>query len=80
MVVNADDANAMRAVQDVPRRIMTFGTSETADVRPVDISIEKGYYHFTVEVHGQPYTTVTLNVPGKHNMLNALAACAVLGI
>lgn len=77
VVVNADDANALRAVQDVPRRILTFGTAETADVRPVDISIEKGYYHFTVQVHGKPYTTVKLNVPGKHNMLNALAACAV---
>lgn len=77
VVVNADDENAMRAVQGVPREIRTFGTGEGADVRPADISVQNGYYHFTVLVHGAPYTEVALNVPGRHNMMNALAACAV---
>ncbi len=77
VVVNADDENALRAVQGVDRSLLTFGISERADVRPVDISVENGYYRFTVQVHGQAYTRVSLSVPGKHNMLNALAACAV---
>ncbi len=77
VVVNADDANAMRAAQGVDREILTFGTVETADVRPADISTKNGYYSFTVMVHGEPYTKVMLAVPGRHNMLNALAACTV---
>lgn len=77
VVVNADDANAMRAVQDVDRKIMTFGTSEEADVRPSNITIRNGYYSFDVLVDGDLYTHINLSVPGRHNMMNALACCAV---
>lgn len=77
VVVNADDENAMRAVKDVPRAILTFGTGENADVRPAHITVENGYYAFDVIVRGAFYTHVALSVPGRHNMLNALAVCAV---
>ena len=77
VVVNADDANAMRAVQGVNRKVLTFGTQSTADVYPEHITIENGYYSFDVMVHGEKYAAVRLSVPGRHNMLNALAACAV---
>lgn len=77
VVVNADDVNAMRAVQDVPRRIISFGTGENAHVRPENIQIRNGYYSFDVYVGGKRYTSARLSVPGYHNMLNALACCAV---
>lgn len=77
LVANADDANAMRAVQGVDRRCLTFGESKDADVRPSNITVKNGYYAFDVLVHEAVYTHVELSVPGHHNMLNALAVCAV---
>lgn len=76
VVVNADDENAMRCTVGVNRTVRTFGLSEAADVRAVDIEEENSYYRFTVLVKNQPYAHISLSVPGKHNMLNALACCA----
>jgi len=76
VVVNADDKNAMRCTVGLNRTIRTFGLSETADVRAVDIQEKNSYYRFTVLVKDQPYAHISLSVPGKHNMLNALACCA----
>lgn len=76
VITNADDVYAMRAVEGIARRILTFGVSEHANVRPENISVKNGYYHFDVMVDGQFYTHAELSVPGYHNMLNALACCA----
>ena len=75
VVVNADDPHAMQAVQGVDRKIMTFGEAETANVRPAHVTVERGYYAFDVMVDGKYYTHVRLSVPGRHNMMNALACC-----
>ena len=76
VVVNGDDPNAMRCVDGLDRHIRTFGLNDGANVRAVDISDVNGYYRFTVLVDGAPYAKVELSVPGRHNMLNALACCA----
>lgn len=75
VVANADDPNAVRSVRDA-KRVVTFGESERADVRAVDISSENGYYRFTVLVRGEFYADIELSVPGRHNVMNALACCA----
>ena len=66
----------MRCVNGLDRHIRTFGLNAGANVRAVDISDVNGYYRFTVMVDGAPYAKVELSVPGRHNMLNALACCA----
>lgn len=79
VVLNADDANAMQCaevIRDTGRTIRTFGIETNADVQAVDIRAENGYYRFTVLIHRQPYARVALTVPGRHNILNALACCA----
>lgn len=76
VITNADDIHAMQAVEGVNRKVLTFGVSEHANVRPENIVIQNGYYHFDVMVDGQFYAHVELSVPGYHNMLNALACCA----
>ncbi len=76
VVVNGDDPNAMRCVDRLDRRVRTFGLNANADVRAVDVRDENGYYRFTVLVEGKQYAEVALSVPGRHNMLNALACCA----
>ncbi len=76
VVVNSDDENAMRCVKNLERPVRTFGLNGKADVTAEDISDENGYYRFTVKVNNKGYAKIKLHVPGKHNMMNALACCA----
>ncbi len=60
------------------RPILTYGTSSDADIRATDIVQEAGVTRFKVSRPGQPeWLSISLNMPGTHNVLNALAACAV---
>lgn len=77
IVANADDENAMRAVQGAERTVLTFGLSEGADVWADKIETQNGYYRFDVMAGKYLYCHVELQVPGRHNMMNALACCAV---
>ena len=58
----------------------TDGLAEGVQVRAVDVRAEQGQMRFTVlRQNGKPYPPlhVTLNLPGEHNVLNALAAVAI---
>lgn len=77
IVVNHDSANALKAVTGIDRTCITFGSTSEADVYPENVTDRHGYYSFDVMHHGQLFTHVDLSVPGYHNMLNALASCAV---
>lgn len=77
IVANADDENAMRAVEGAERTVLTFGLSEGADVWADKIETQNGYYRFDVMAGKYLYCHVELQVPGRHNMMNALACCAV---
>lgn len=76
VIVNGDDKNAMKAVEGVDRKIITFGLNKDCNVYAENITSKNGYYSFDIIINGEKYTNVTLSVPGKHNMLNALAAVA----
>lgn len=56
------------------RRYTTFGIEEHADVMASDIVMEKNHTVFTITAFGSRYEGVRLHVPGRHNVLNALAA------
>ena len=77
VVLNHDSANAMRCAEGLDRTVRTFGESKDADVYPDFIDDENGYYEFDVFADGHLYSHIHLSVPGHHNMLNALACCAV---
>jgi len=79
MIVNGDDANTLKAIDDItPIPVITFGLKSTNDYYAVDIADTKAAKeHFTVMKHGKKLTEVTLSIPGKHNVYNALAAFAV---
>ncbi len=77
VVVNRDSEASMKSVEGLDRTILTFGEHDNADVYPQNAVDNNGYYEFDVMVKGEKYTHVVLSVPGKHNMLNALACCAV---
>ncbi|MFZ9641923.1 MAG: UDP-N-acetylmuramate--L-alanine ligase [Candidatus Methylopumilus sp.] len=78
-VVCVDDANIREILPRITKPVMTYGFSPEARVRAINVVADHGQMHFTVQrVNG--VTTefdVTLNLPGKHYVLNALAAIAI---
>jgi len=76
-VICADDAVAASLIQRVARPTITYGIDSEADVRATNIKREGLRTSFDVQRAGKPALAVTLNRPGRHNVLNALAAIAV---
>jgi UDP-N-acetylmuramate--alanine ligase len=78
-VVCLDDANIREILPRVTKPVMTYGFSEEARVRAINVRADGGKMLFTVQrING--VTTqfdVTLNLPGNHYVLNALAAIAI---
>ncbi len=78
-VVCIDDANIREILPRVTKPVMTYGLSKEARVRAKNVVADNGQMHFTVQrING--VTTefdVTLNLPGQHYVLNALAAIAI---
>jgi len=66
-----------RVVADVPCRVETFGFDRQADWSPRRLSSRHGKYRFEICRLGQSVCDVSLPVPGRHNVLNALAAGAL---
>lgn len=59
-------------------KVITFGLDKESDYSADDIECnEYGNYSFTLLKKGEAITTITLSVPGIHNVCNALAAIAV---
>jgi UDP-N-acetylmuramate--alanine ligase len=59
------------------RRFETFGIGGNSDWRASELLAERGNYSFTIEYRGRSLTRTRLTVPGRHNVLNAVAAAAV---
>ncbi|MBR5773649.1 MAG: UDP-N-acetylmuramate--L-alanine ligase, partial [Clostridia bacterium] len=76
IVVNGDDANSLKAVEGYDKEIITFGFAETNDYYPENITFERSKARFDAMCRGEKLGTVKLNVIGKHNITNALAAIA----
>ncbi len=76
-VLCVDDANVCEIMPRITKLVTTYGASEAAQVRAVDIRAESGRMSFKVLRQELPDLQVTLNLPGHHNVLNALAAIAV---
>jgi UDP-N-acetylmuramate--alanine ligase len=76
-VICADDAEAAGLLPRVSRPVVTYGIANEADVRAVNIVRDGLVTRFDVLRAGKPPLPVTLNRPGTHNVLNALAAIAV---
>jgi UDP-N-acetylmuramate--alanine ligase len=78
-VVCIDDANIREILPRVTKPVMTYGFSEEAKVRAKNVRADDGKMHFTVQRINGVITEfdVTLNLPGNHYVLNALAAIAI---
>ena len=80
-IVCADDPGVRSIVPMVSRPVVTYGFSEDVQVRAVDVqALEGGQMRFTCKRRNgvpMPDLDITLNLPGEHNVRNALAAIAV---
>jgi UDP-N-acetylmuramate--alanine ligase len=72
-----DDPNVQAIVGDIERRVTTYGTTRQAEVRADNIRRDGLETRFDVLRRDAHLGTVTLQVPGMHNVRNALAAVAV---
>lgn len=80
-ILCGDDPGVRSIVPMVSRPVVTYGFAEDAQVRAVDVqALPGGQMRFTAQRRNgvtMPDLAVTLNLPGRHNVLNALAAVAV---
>jgi UDP-N-acetylmuramate--alanine ligase len=76
-VLCSDDAPVREILPFVSRRVLSYGVNEAAQFRAVDVAAEGTTMRFTVLRAGAAPLPVRLNLPGVHNVLNALAAIAV---
>jgi UDP-N-acetylmuramate--alanine ligase len=77
-VLCLDDANVRSIVRAVGRPIVSYGISaEDADIRAVNIRRHGLQTTYDVVRVAGPPLTVTVNLPGTHNVLNSLAAIVV---
>jgi UDP-N-acetylmuramate--alanine ligase len=76
-VLCSDDVVVREILPQVGRPTVRYGLGEDADLRAVALEREGGTTRFQVIRAGRPPLAVALNLPGLHNVRNALAAIAV---
>ena len=78
-ILCVDDEHVRSILPQIAKPTLTYGTSADAMLRAEAIDAEGGRMRFRVRREKAPALAVTLNLPGRHNVLNALAAIAVAG-
>ena len=78
IIINGEIENYQEIVEGLAPQVITYGMSDACDFYPADITFnEKACANFTAMYHGEKVMDVALNVPGLHNVSNALAAIAL---
>jgi UDP-N-acetylmuramate--alanine ligase len=78
-VMCVDDPNVREILPAIAKQVVTYGFTATANIRAENVRADAGQMHFDcVRTNGTVSRfPVTLNLPGEHNVRNALAAIAV---
>jgi len=76
-VLCADDEHVQSILPEVARPYVTYGFEPSADVRAVDVVREGTQSRYLALRPGAAPLSITINLPGRHNVLNSLAAVAV---
>lgn len=84
LIANKDDKNVKEIIHGTECNLITYGINSNGTFRAKDIIFtEGGLPIFNVEFNNQNIGTFELNIPGKHNIYNALASIAaahILGV
>ncbi len=76
VIINGEDKNLLDIVKDIKRKIITFGLKEKFDIHPEKVELHGTYSVFNIKYDGEN-ENIKINLPGKHNLLNALASISV---
>ncbi|MCS6936867.1 MAG: UDP-N-acetylmuramate--L-alanine ligase [Candidatus Bipolaricaulota bacterium] len=76
-VVCADDPGIQEAILQESHAALTYRIERPADLVAYDLELEGEQTRFAIAWRGRPVGAIELNVPGKHNIYNALAALSV---
>jgi len=77
VVLCLDEPALQDIMPKIKKKIITYGLNGQADLQAVEITHKHNRTHFTVLQNGQELGDVELQIPGKHNVQNALAAITV---
>jgi UDP-N-acetylmuramate--alanine ligase len=77
VVLCLDEPALQEIMPKIKKKIITYGLTAQADLYAVDIRHKENQTSFVVMKEGVELGEVTLHIPGKHNVQNALAAIAV---
>ena len=64
----------------LPLQGLTYAVNEDADYKAFNIKIESGKYVFDVQTPSETIKNIEFHLPGKHNVMNALAALAMADV
>jgi UDP-N-acetylmuramate--alanine ligase len=77
VIVCLDDANVQGLLPEIGRRTITYGTTAQADMEAVEIACGPFASEFRLRYRGADLGRFHLRIPGRHNVLNAMAAITV---
>ena len=72
--------DSLIVAKDLPIKGLTYAVEEDADYKAYNIRIENGAYIFDVKTPTETLTDIVFSLPGRHNMMNALAALAMADV
>jgi len=76
-VLCLDNEHLQDLIPKIKKRFITYGMNPQADFQAANIRFEGVRTFFTVYLAGSPMGDICLNLPGMHNVANALASIAV---
>jgi UDP-N-acetylmuramate--alanine ligase len=77
VAVGLDDAGVKDILKGIKKKVVSFGISRHSDYRADDIVYNENASEFTLIERDKVLGKITVNIPGLHNIKNALAAIAV---
>jgi len=77
VVLCLDDPNLQGMIPEVKKRLVTYGMTSQADFMASEVQHQADRTSFLVNFRGEPLGRLSIRMPGRHNVLNALAAVAV---
>jgi UDP-N-acetylmuramate--alanine ligase len=72
-----DDSVSLSILTEIERKVVTFGFSPNADVMVSNIERDGFSHSFDLVSKDKKIKGINVNLPGKHNVINAIAACSV---
>ena len=77
LVLQGDDPELLQLANRSPHPVISYGLTNMPDYQAIDIEVNNFTSKFTVVKQGKKLGNIILNMPGDHNVMNALGACTL---